>query len=72
MIKMTFSTKWTVEIVENPVIVEKILLLKQCTIARFYCIWDCYSFLDHFVAIVKKIGVGTSQKLDKKQTCMEW
>ena len=37
MIKMTFSTKWTVKIVENPVIVEKFLVLKQSTIARFYC-----------------------------------
>ena len=37
MIKMTFSTKSTFKIVENPVIVEKFLALKQSTIARFYC-----------------------------------
>ena len=37
MIKMIFSTKWTVKIVENPIIVEKFLVLKQSTIARFYC-----------------------------------
>ena len=38
MIKMTFLTKCTVKIVENPVILEKFWVVKQSTIARFYCI----------------------------------
>ena len=53
MTKMTFSTEWTVKIVENPVIVEKFWLTEHSTIARFYC--SIKEILDYELGIFQMI-----------------